>query len=675
MDDKQKSSSKNAKQRYADKLKEGERKKEREKIVAFFLDLYNVQLKGESDAPRSFREVGSRPGAESTYELRVKQHDKWLSRLMGISPIGEEGGSKSRCFKVIYDEILVVKVPLRPITDFEEYIQGIQKERDIAGLLEPAIKCIAPAVSPILKKVPSFFDDQCWVPEEVEEKSLVRLKHFPQFRYHLKVGDGFAYFMDISRYSFLLQVLESIMESDQKVKQEIVKEPEIISRFHKFEERYGVENASVWLNMHEIYQEYLEMIEALMSQYGLRGMSHDYKRRQWFLHYIAELEIASDDPRMSEEFVSRLKGVLEKLSKRYAADFKNYRRTVEEHVRMETFGQNRCQISGIVTSILRMLAELREKKAAIRDLKPENIFVAGESSNIALALAQREDVFLGLIDFETAVSIDAKKSKRLDQPLLGGTPSYATPSNFVPNEIIDELYGDIARVLHLQDWQACLCMIYSSVVGETLFVRTRGSLYQIINAMKKGVDEGDSFANVFKKNNYAFWKAAKVEFAKRIAANKRRLDEIDVEIPYDVKDMFFDEAERSMRYFQFLVKSRLKRQRYFKNPKTVESLLQSPPKRVAGFREKWQKGVITPQPSVETRKAVVNFLLEIEEFKNRQAVQAQWMETFRQRSLRVGAYDLLVFMFGVVTQTLHKTKPGQGASGNARASNTLKTGR
>ena len=675
MDDKQKSSSKNAKQRNADRVKEGERRKEREKIVGFFLDLYNVQLKGDLGTPRSFRQVGAHPGAESTYELRVKQHGKWLSRLMGISPIGEEGGSKSRCFKVIYDEVLVVKVPLRPIVDFEEYIQGIQKERDIASLLEPAIKCIAPAVSPILKKVPSFFDDQCWVAEEVEEKSLARLKHFPQFRLHLKVGNGFAYFMDISRYSFLLQVLESIMESDQKVKLEIVKEPEIISRFHKFEERYGVENASIWLNMHEIYQEYLEMIEALMSQYGLRGMSHDYKRRQWFLYYIAELEIVSDDPRMSAEFVSRLNNILEKLSKRYAEDFKDYRRTVEEHVRKESFGQNRCQISGIVTSILRMLAELREKKAAIRDLKPENIFVAGESSNIALALAQKEDVFLGLIDFETAVSIDVKKSKILEQPLLGGTPSYATPSNFIPNEIIGALYGDIARVLHLQDWQACLCMIYSSVVGETLFIRTRNSLYQIINAMKKGVDEGNSFASVFKKNNYAFWKAAKTEFGKRLAANKMRLDEIDVEIPYDVKDMFFEEAERSEKYFQFLVKNRLKRQRYFKNPKTVESILQSPPERIARFREKWQKGVIASQPSVETRKAVVGFLLEIEEIKNREAVQAKWMETFRQRSLKIGAYDLLAFMFGVVTQTLHRTNWGLVSSGSAGGCNARKNRR
>ena len=190
---------------------------------------------------------------------------------------------------------------------------------------------------------------------------------------------------------------------------------------------------------------------------------------------------------------------------------------------------------------------------------------------------------MGLIDFETAVSIDAKKSKRLDQPLLGGTPSYATPSNFVPNEIIDELYGDIARVLHLQDWQACLCMIYSSVVGETLFVRTRGSLYQIINAMKKGVDEGDSFANVFKKNNYAFWKAAKVEFAKRIAANKRRLDEIDVEIPYDVKDMFFDEAERSMRYFQFLVKNRAQAPALFQEPENSRIPLAIPPEKGRGI--------------------------------------------------------------------------------------------
>ncbi len=640
------------KQRAEDRLKAEELKKEREIIVDFFLNLYNVQMRGASDAPRNFRQTSHRPGMGATYELRVQHFGKWISRPMGINPIGEEGGAKSRCYKVIYDDVLVVKVPTRPIVDFEEYIEGIRNERKIANQLDPNIKCIAPAVSPILKKVPAFFNDMCWVPKEVEEKSIARLKHFPQFHEHLKIGGGFAFFMDISKYSFLLQVLGSILESGQKTQGEIIKQPELIAKFHKFEERYGIENASVWLNMNRVYQEYQERLDSLMSQHGLFGVVHDFKRREWFLTHLAEKEVVADNREVSADFFPELNKVLADLAARYASDFLNYRKTVEAFIQKESFGQSKLQISGIVSSILRLLAELREKKAAIRDLKPENIFVTGDSSKIAMALAQRQDVFLGLIDFETAVSIDCSRVKRIEQPLLGGTPSYATPSNFIHNGLIEELFGDVARVLHLQDWQACLCMIYASVTGETLFKKSRNALFQMIDQMKKGTASGISLPVVFKKNSYLFWNSAWREFGKRTEASKKLLDEIEIAIPYKAKKMFIEEAARSKKHVESIVERRIETQKHFKNPKSIDSLLNSPPETIRRFRLKWQKGDQSPQTPPEVRQSIVDFLRELETHKEKMENLNRLLKDFAEPSARIGACDLLLFMFGVVTETL-----------------------
>ncbi len=642
------------KRRAEERIKEHERRKEREKIVDFFLNLYNVQMRGASDSPRNFRETFHRPGMGSTYELRVQHFGKWISRPMGIDPIGEEGGAKSKCFKVIYDDVLVVKVPTRPIVDFEEYIEGIRNERRIANQLDPNIKCIAPAVSPILKKVPAFFNDMCWVPEEVEEKSIARLKHFPQFQEHLKIGQGFAFFMDISRYSFLLQVLESILESNDKIQEEIIKQPELLSKFHRFEERYGIENASVWLNMNRIYQEYRERIDSLMSKFGLVEVVHEFKIREWFLIHLAEKEISSGNPKIFKDFFPELNKILADLSTLYASDFLNYRKTVEASVQKESFGKSKIKISGLMTSILRLLAELREKKVAIRDLKPENIFVTGDSSKIATALAHRQDVFLGLIDFETAISTDCSKFKKIEQPLLGGTPSYATPSNFIPNALIDELFGDVARVLHLQDWQACLCMIYSSVTGETLFKRSRNALFYLIDEMKKESAAGKPLPVAFKRNSYLFWNSASEEFKKRTGANKRLLNDIEVPLPYKAKKMFVEEATRSKGFLESAIKGTVEKQTHFRNPKSTESLLNSTPEAIRSFRLKWQSIAKSPQAPPEIRQTIVAFLKELEILKESARTHDRLIEKLEEHSASINAYDLLHFMFGVVTQTLFK---------------------
>ena len=59
-------------------------------------------------------------GPNHIYELRVKHMEDWAKRRMTIGPLGEESGSKSKCYFVIYDVHLVLKTPARPIDDFEE---------------------------------------------------------------------------------------------------------------------------------------------------------------------------------------------------------------------------------------------------------------------------------------------------------------------------------------------------------------------------------------------------------------------------------------------------------------------------------------------------------------------------------------------------------------------------
>jgi len=103
-------------------------------IVRFFLTLFKHQIGAEPDAPAEFVPLMSKTtGPNHIFELRVKHMEDWAKRRMTIGPLGEESGSKSKCYYVIYDVHMVVKIPARPIDDFEEYIDSIKKEMHIVN--------------------------------------------------------------------------------------------------------------------------------------------------------------------------------------------------------------------------------------------------------------------------------------------------------------------------------------------------------------------------------------------------------------------------------------------------------------------------------------------------------------------------------------------------------------
>ncbi len=186
-----------------------------EQIVNFFLSIFRAQKGLPSAAKAMFRPVDTRiPGGNSTYELRVKTGDDWATRRMTIGPIGEDSGSRSKCYYVIYDDHIVVKITPRPLVDFDRYVQSINRDNQIAQILSPR-ECLVPRIAVILKKIipHQVNSDQ---PIESQEKQYIKwLSDNPDAQSHLKIGDGFAYFMDLSKYFFLghiLQIIHSIAD-------------------------------------------------------------------------------------------------------------------------------------------------------------------------------------------------------------------------------------------------------------------------------------------------------------------------------------------------------------------------------------------------------------------------------------------------------------------------------
>ena len=84
----------------------------RSDILKYFLNVFRLQIGADPGASMKTRSLsGNASGDNTVYELKIKHRGDWMRRRMSIGPLGEEVGSKSKCYYVIYDVHLVVLVP------------------------------------------------------------------------------------------------------------------------------------------------------------------------------------------------------------------------------------------------------------------------------------------------------------------------------------------------------------------------------------------------------------------------------------------------------------------------------------------------------------------------------------------------------------------------------------
>jgi hypothetical protein len=144
----------------------------RSDIINYFLNLFRIQIGADPGASMNTKTLSDNAsGPNTVYELRIKHRGEWMQRRMSIGPLGEEAGSKSKCFYVIYDVHLVVKIPVKPISEFEYYLESIKKEGQIVDKLAPK-ECIVPRVSTILSLIHKLPESGHLPTDQFEEKHV-----------------------------------------------------------------------------------------------------------------------------------------------------------------------------------------------------------------------------------------------------------------------------------------------------------------------------------------------------------------------------------------------------------------------------------------------------------------------------------------------------------------------
>jgi serine/threonine protein kinase len=634
----------------------------KEQIIEFFISLFKRQCSNPNLGPQSqeYELLPKGPGGEEIYELRVRCGTAWETRRMSLSQLSEAVESKSTCFKVIYDDQMVIKIPPKPFTDFNKYLNYIKNERHIVSNLTPAIRCLSPSLSAMLNKVPGLKFLEETDENALEEKYIHLLTIRPQLQQYLKIGDGFVFFMHLAKSSFLNQVIEKIHDKTA-IQNEMLHHAGIFEDIYAFEALYGGHYEDIFFKINELYHQYKKIIDILLPQYENYDAVPTYKKQEWFYCKLAGEKLDLGDIQPSEDFSEDLNQMLDILMEEKEAAVFQYRSITEKYIEKKIFDNNRKAIEGLIINILNLLRQLKNQHISIRDLKPDNIFISAGTDNADSFLGNPDTYSLGLIDLETAVHLHPNDIDGMKQPLLAGTFPYMTPHHLFVNKSLHVLFGDeLCRVLYMQDWYAAIGMIFNVATGKILFGKTARVMQKIFEIKKNAVREKKPLAGVLKSISWNFWNAASAECHQKTALHKDKLSQMQILLPEPVTAALRQELHLEEQAITAIIDARIRSKPFLK--KRHQKLMTASSQKIAQYRTRWAGGEIDAELPLADRDKMISIMKGIESLK---AVTEGHENLIKRLNQEMTCDELIIFLFNRVLNAMyrqfwtHKDYPGQ----------------
>jgi len=510
------------------------------KVILYFLNLFLLQSKAKKNDKYAYQLLENKgPLNTSVYEYKILKSGQWQSRRISMGRIGEDSGARSKCFYVIYDDHFVVKIPPESITDFNEYIQSIKADRRIADILAPR-ECLVPRLSVVLRKVPAFAKFLKKSHGDEEKNCINGLKASPEYQDFLKIAGSFAFFMDLSKYFFLGEILNECHDTSGLIEKEFFKHQDLIWTPASFTDRYGEDAADLCFQLQNIFNQFDNQINTNTIQ--------TFEKKAWF----KDLLVGNPSVKQSRIIPRETVTVISEIRHQHANTINAFKTMLQKKGYEQSFNQNITRIQNICSRMIELLAWLYFKNIAIRDLKPDNMLIAGDPSKYPQFLSSAKDFELGLIDVEIAVFVGENNKatgKIIDQPKLGWTPYYATPAHMFINDVLSDLFDDTAYILKLQDWYAIVAMIYEAIIGEKLFVTTAALMASMAKELPLYFADANRMTGFAKKASIQFWKNSTEEFEMNLKKNESLLKTVNLEIFKNAGKMFKSAAEKSNNEF------------------------------------------------------------------------------------------------------------------------------
>ena len=611
-------------------------------ILNFLLKLYRLQIGAPPDTPQRFLPHTFAPGiSDMPYRLEINVDDKWLSRIVSLSMLGEGSGSKSRCYKVIFDTVWVVKIPPSPITGFDAYIKAINAERKTVEQLAAHFVCIAPGLSDILRKIPGFAPPKEMDKVAAEKMAATWLTENPTWQEYLKIDKGFAFFMDMSQHTFLSQHIEKLHGRDLAagVKDELARQVQLISDLIGLETVYGEKNSSLYNPVYESYIQFEDDVTRLLKMHkGGRNIS-TYEMKTWFVAHIFRQSQDIEKEGLSAGLAKKISGLLEALSSRDNEALTAYCEMVMARVTAKSFRYNTSQMAGVIDNLLLLLVRLQESGISLRDLKPENLFIVNEESG---------ESSIGIIDFETAVHIE-NNGEISGRVFLGGTPKFATPTHLLTNQNLSEVFDDIVSVYYYQDWYAVVGMIYGTVTGKILFEQTAGELMRIMKKIRAQRKNQPALIRCFKSESTSFWQHVWREFTRKTTAAADRLQSVTLDLPDDIQDLLLANCQAQQQADRQAVKDFIKQTTPFGDQRINQKFIEASAGALEKTRAKWEANT-----AAQGRKRMLAFLGNLIYLKKQTDKTAEHIKVLETVGMTIDVRTLMEIMLTCVYKGMYR---------------------
>ncbi len=621
-------------------------------ILNFLLNLYQLQIgAGPGSAMRFFPTSFDADASNLSYRLEINvdpDTDRWLSRIVSLNMLGEGSGSKSRCYKVIFDTAWVVKIPPKPITCFEAYSDAVKAERMTVERLSDDFMCIAPGIADVLKKIPGFNPSPDKGMLAAEKQAVAWLTENPDYQEYLKIGNGFAFFMDISRYLFLDQYLKKLhaQKITAKIKKEMARQPEIISNPNALETMYGEKNEDLCHHLHDCSLRFEAEMKRLLKTDDTAPQVSSHELKTWFVTHVFK-QAPDSKQALSPELTQKRTDLLQSLSNEYGNTMAMYRKMVLSGIAAKNFRHSASRMADVINDLLSLLVKLQERRISMRDLKPGNLFIIDDSSD------KSSGKTLGIIDFETAIHLD-DEGKPGTRPFLGGTPFYATPSHLLDYQSLYDLLGEVAPVYYYQDWYAVVAIIYETVTGKLLFLDTARALIKVIKSIQRQGRDTVRRKAVFQAESFGFWKIMWREFDRKIAVDANRLSTVTVPLPDEFRELILAGYKKRKQMYRQRVAAFILSETPFKDQRINRALLTSPIRTIRKQQENWKNGTNVPRVKPAIQKRIIAFYNRLIRLQQQSEKLAEQLGRLEENEVTINAGILMEMMLMCVYSSLYR---------------------
>ena len=254
------------------------------------------------------------------------------------------------------------------------------------------------------------------------------------------------------------------------------------------------------------------------------------------------------------------------------------------------------------------------------------------------------------------MDFEKTKEKKIEQPLLGGTPFYATPSHFFSNAVLAEAFYSLNKILHLQDWYATLVMIFKTATGELMFENTARLFADIRNKIKFGQMEGLLDTEIVADVSRAFWRSALLEFQSKMNKKENALKSVFFVIPDNSKNMFKKVLIKDIQLTVEKIKQCINTncQNFFESAQNQDQLLKASAQRINQLRVEFENNVKSAPGGSKNRSGVIPFLKYLLTLKMHSDQQNQLLKRLAQPNAKLSAYTLLAFMFNHLYKSMFR---------------------